>query len=76
MSSVLAVDVASPLLERLAVSVRSRTHGRIRDLCVEETEGLVTIRGHVTSHHTRQLALHAALEMLSSERLFADISVG
>ncbi len=76
MSPALAPEVPPPLIQRVEVSVRSMTHGRIQGLCVEEFDGRVTIRGHVACHHTRQLALQAALELLSGERLFADISVG
>ena len=49
---------------------------RIRDLAVEEVQGRVVVRGQVPSHHTKQLALHAALELVSSDRFSANITVG
>ncbi len=56
--------------------VRKSTYGRIRDLSVEEVQGLVVVRGHVPSHHTKQLALHGALELLSGDQVSAEITVG
>jgi hypothetical protein len=56
--------------------IRQSTHGRIRDLKVEEVQGRVVVHGSVPSHHTRQLALHGALELLSEDRFSAQITVG
>jgi hypothetical protein len=67
--------VSGALLERLKARVYEVTHGRIRNLAVEEIGGQVVVRGSVTSYHTKQLALHGALELLSDERFCADISV-
>lgn len=64
------------LLRTVEDHVRQTTHGRIRDLAVEEVQGRVVIRGQVASHHTRQLALHAALELLSSDQCNSCITVG
>lgn len=51
--------------------VHQSTHGRIRNLKVEEVRGQYLVQGNVPSHHTKQLALHGALELLSCDR-FAD----
>jgi hypothetical protein len=56
--------------------IRKSTHGRIRNLKVEEVQGRVVVHGSVPSHHTRQLALHGALEVLSCDRFSAEITVG
>jgi hypothetical protein len=56
--------------------IRESTHGRIRDLQVEEIQGEWVVSGHVPSHHTRQLALHGALELLSCDHFTARITVG
>ena len=56
--------------------VRQSTHGRIRDLSVEEVQGRVVVRGHVPSHHMKQLALQGALEILPGDRFAAKITVG
>lgn len=64
------------LIQEIADRVRATTHGRVRGLAIEEVQGRVTIRGQVSSHHTRQLALHAALEFLPGDRCHSCITVG
>ncbi len=64
------------LVEQVETRVRELTHGRIRNLSVEEIQGHVVVKGEVSSHHTRQLALHGALELLSGDRFSAMITVG
>ena len=69
-------DGRSSLVQDIEDRVRETTHGRIRGLAVEEVQGQVVIRGSVSSHHTRQLALHAALQFLPGDRFSARITVG
>lgn len=64
------------LVQEVEERVRQTTHGRIRGLAVAENQGRVEIRGQVPSHHTRQLALHAALEILSGDQCRTLITVG
>ena len=64
------------LVQQIEARVREMTHGRIKNLSVEEVKGQVVLRGQVPSHHTRQLALHGALELLSGDRFSAMITVG
>lgn len=71
-----AADSRSSLAQIVETQIRKSTHGRIRDLKVEEVQGRVVVRGSVPSHHTRQLALHGALEILSCDRFSAQITVG
>ncbi len=66
---------ATPLTEQVAKLVRSYTHGRVRNLRVEEAHGRVEIRGEVRTWHSKQLALTAALEKLSGDQLRERIVV-
>jgi hypothetical protein len=67
---------AKTLTEQVAFRVRECTHNRIRNLTVEEVQGRVVVCGQVPSHHTKQLALQGALELLSGDRFSANITVG
>lgn len=64
------------LSQLVASRIRQSTHNRIRDLEVEEKQGCVVVRGCVPSHHTRQLALHGALEIVACDRFSSEIRVG
>ena len=64
------------LTEQIQERVLKSTHGRIRNLTVEDVRGHLFVRGQVPSHHTRQLALHGALELLSGDRFSTMITVG
>lgn len=64
------------LAQRVETRVRQSTYGRIRDLLVEEIQGRVVVRGHAPSHHTKQLALQGALELIPGECFTAKITVG
>jgi hypothetical protein len=69
-------DSIKTLTQLIETRIRQSTHGRIRDLKVEEVQGHVVVRGSVPSHHTKQMALHGALELLSGENLSSEITVG
>jgi hypothetical protein len=56
--------------------INEATHGRIRDLTVDDVGGLLVVRGHAPSHHLRQLALQAALDLLETNQFSAEITVG
>lgn len=71
-----SAEKGQSLTQQIETSVRRSTHGRIRDLLVEEVQGRVVVRGHVPSHHTKQLALQGALALLSGDRFSAKITVG
>ena len=64
------------LTEQVETRVRQSTHRRIRNLRVEEVQGRVVVRGEVPSHHTKQLALQGALELVSAAQFSANITVG
>jgi hypothetical protein len=68
-------DCTMTLTQRVESRILQTTHGRIKDLSVEEVQGRVVVRGHTASHHTRQLALHGALELLAGHRFSAEITV-
>lgn len=72
----LTLDGPLSLAQELEVRLRSSTHGRIRGLSVESVEGQFVLKGRVPSHHTRQLALQAALDLLPSQDVRACITVG
>lgn len=63
------------LTERVARRVNERTHGRVRNLVVQETRGQVVVSGQVATRHAKQLALQGALELLSSDRFRENITV-
>lgn len=64
------------LAQLVECRILQSTHGRIRDLRVEEVQGQLVARGCVPSHYTRQLALQGALELISGERFRSQITVG
>jgi hypothetical protein len=67
---------SSNLLQQIEARVRDTTCNRVRDLLVEQIEGGVVVRGQVRTRHTKQLALHAALELLPGDSLSDEIVVG
>jgi hypothetical protein len=77
-SDTMTLDVPdSPsLVERIEAKVRQLTHGRIRNLVVQEIQGQVIVSGQAPSRHAKQLALHGALELLSGDRFSEKITVG
>jgi hypothetical protein len=69
-------DGGDSLVQRVETKVRQLTHGRIRNLHVQEVEGQVIVSGQAPSRHAKQLALHGALELLSGERFAENITIG
>ncbi|HZW31403.1 MAG TPA: hypothetical protein VFF52_11885 [Isosphaeraceae bacterium] len=69
-------DAGPSLAQRVETKVRQFTHGRIRNLVVEEIGDQVIVSGQVPSRHAKQLALHGALELLSGERFCEHITIG
>ena len=63
------------ITDRVANRVRELTHGRIRNLVVQESKGRVVVSGQVATRHTKQLAFQGALELLTSERFGENITV-
>ena len=63
------------LRARVESEIQNATHGRIRDLKVDDLAGFVTVRGNVPSHHTKQLALQALMDLVQTGRFLALISV-
>jgi hypothetical protein len=70
-----AFDTVLTLAQRVESKVRQSTHGRIRNLVVEEVRGQVIISGQVPSRHAKQLALHGALELISGEQFAERITI-
>ncbi|MGP0065549.1 MAG: hypothetical protein ACLQGP_18335 [Isosphaeraceae bacterium] len=69
-------DMGPSLVERIEAKVRQLTHGRIRNLVVQEIQGQVIVSGQAPSRHAKQLALHGALELLSGDRFSERITIG
>jgi hypothetical protein len=63
------------LVQQIEARVRNTTCNRVRDLLVEQADGGVVLRGLVRTRHTKQLALHAALELLPGGSLRDQIVV-
>jgi len=68
-------DPKAPLPERVEDSIRQSTHGRVRDLTVEEVEGRFVVRGRVPNYHLKQMALSGTMALLPSDRFEMDILV-
>ena len=64
------------LAQQVEKRIRQSTYGRVRDLLVEEVQGRVVVSGQVPSYHTKQLALHGLLQLLSGDRFSNRITVG
>lgn len=75
-ASAVAEREIETLTNRVTERIREITHGRVRDLEVEEVRGDVIVRGVVKSHHLRQLALQGALEVVDSGRCRPLLTVG
>lgn len=65
--------------QQIARTVRdeigAQLSGRIRQLRVSASEKFVILSGSCSSFHTKQLAQHLAMELLSGQRLINDIAV-
>jgi hypothetical protein len=70
------LETEPSLAARVETKVRQLTHGRIRNLIVEEIQGQVIISGQAPSRHAKQLALHGALELLSGDCFADEITIG
>jgi hypothetical protein len=69
-------DTGPSLVERIEAKVHQLTHGRIRNLVVQEIHGQVIVSGQAPSRHAKQLALHGALQLLSGDRFSERITIG
>jgi hypothetical protein len=70
------LDAGPSLAQRVETRVRQFTHGRIRNLVVEEIQGQVVVSGQAPSRHAKQLALQGALELLPGDRFSEKITIG
>ncbi len=64
------------LVDQIKERVQQNAFNRIRGLTVEEIDGRVVVSGWAPTRHAKQLALHAALELLNSDRFSERIQVG
>ena len=70
------LDTALSLAKRVETKVRQLTHGRIRNLVVEEIQGQVIVSGQAPPAMPSSLPLHGALELLSGEMFAEKITIG
>ena len=61
--------------EQLAGRIRQRTDRRLRGLTISRQRGQVFVSGRAPSFYVRQLAEHAAMELLPVEQLRLKIEV-
>ncbi len=61
--------------EQVERVVRSRTGGMIRELRVDVLDDRVVITGRTATYYTKQLATHAALDLLEDVSLTNEIDV-
>jgi len=66
---------SATLPQLVETKIHELTHGRVRNLVVEEVHGQVVVNGQVKTRHTKQLALQGALEFLSGDRFRDCITV-
>lgn len=63
---------ATGLAERIEGQIVRRASGRIRDLRVVCEPGRITIQGRSRTHHARQLALQAVLDLTDGRATLTD----
>ena len=74
----LATDAPAPhteLCEAIRDRIRARLNERIRDLDVAASGASIVISGRCETFHTKQLAQHAALDVMNDEPLENRIEV-
>ena len=64
------------LVRSIEQRVLFRTHGRVHRLIVELCDQLVVLHGNTKTYYAKQLAQHAALELLGNRALVNAIEVG
>lgn len=62
-------------VELLAGRIRQRTDHRLRGLAISRERGRVLVSGRAPTFYVRQLAEHAAMELLPAEQLRLKIEV-
>jgi hypothetical protein len=74
----IATDAPAPssdLCRAIRDQIRARLHERVRDLDVEMNGNGIVISGRCDNFHTKQLAQHAALDVMNNEPLENRIQV-
>jgi hypothetical protein len=68
-------ETLSPSPDHLESLVQRRLGGRIRDLRVEVRPNGIVLQGRAATYHAKQLAQHAAMELIGLVILANDIEV-
>ncbi len=63
------------VVSQIEDAIQRTTHGRIRDLVIEETPERYVVRGCAPSYYTKQLALSGAMQLLPGDRFEMNIRV-
>lgn len=69
------VEMIPPLRERVESSFRESQYTAIRDICCDDHEGTLLIRGRLPSHYLKQLVLAAACEIAGTIPIRVEIVV-
>ena len=70
------IEETAELIRTISERIAERTNGRIRDLEVEITQGVVRVRGRTSRFYFKQLATSAVLDSDFGLELENEISVG
>lgn len=68
-------EVIRPLRERVESSFRKSYYSAIRDICCDDHEGMLRLRGRLPSHYLKQLALATASEIAGAIPIHVEIRV-
>ena len=60
------------LAERLRVDIDRRASGRVRDLNVVCTDGMIILMGRSRTYHAKQLAQEAVLDLTDGQTVLAN----
>jgi BON domain len=63
------------LAQQIAQRIVCRTHGRVRHVSVQLDGERIVLHGDATTYYAKQLARHAALEILNGRTLINAIEV-
>ncbi|WP_166831523.1 hypothetical protein [Thalassoroseus pseudoceratinae] len=60
-------DGDATMIDSIACVVHQRTNGGVRDLRVDMTSGGLVLTGRTNTYYTKQLATHAALDVVDPQ---------
>jgi hypothetical protein len=66
-------DLRGSIIERIEAKIRQRLGGQVMDLQVAIHDGGVILRGRTRTHHAKQVALQAVMDLTEMPIRFVDI---